>query len=73
MEFEKSLSFLNSELASEWNYEKNGALKPENFRITSNVKVWWKCKEGHEWQALISNRSNGTGCPECARERRRKK
>ena len=22
----------------------------------SNKRVWWKCKEGHEWSGLIVNR-----------------
>ena len=29
-------------LAKEWNYEKNGCLKPEQFSPKSNFKVWWK-------------------------------
>ena len=35
-------------------------------------KVWWKCSKGHEWQAAIGSRNRGSGCPECAREKRRK-
>ena len=46
-------------LMKEWNYEKNGDLKPENFMPNSNKKVWWKCKEGHEWEAVISSRTAG--------------
>ena len=23
---------------------------------SSNKRVWWKCKEGHEWSGLIVNR-----------------
>ena len=60
------LARLNPELASEWNYEKNGDLTPENVTAGSNKKVWWKCKKGHEWQAIISNRSSGLGCPVCS-------
>ena len=50
-------------LMKEWNYEKNGDLKPENFMPNSNKKVWWKCKEGHEWEAVISSRTAGRNCP----------
>ena len=52
-------------MAEEWNYEKNGTLKPEYFSVNSHKKVWWKCKNGHEWQAPIGNRNIGRGCPYC--------
>ena len=63
---ENDLETSNPKLASEWNYEKNGTLKPEQFLINSNKKVWWKCKKGHEWQTAIVHRKNGTGCPYCS-------
>ena len=59
------LATLNPKLANEWNYEKNGDLKPEDVTISSGKKVWWKCPKGHEWQAVIANRNNGSGCPYC--------
>lgn len=32
----------------------------------SRKKCWWKCfKKQHEWEAVVSNRSSGTGCPYC--------
>ena len=65
-EKEHSLLFSNIEAAKEWNYEKNGRLKPENFTANSNKKVWWKCVKGHEWQATIANRNSGYGCPYCS-------
>ena len=27
----------------------------------------WRCDYGHEWYAVIANRTNGTGCPSCAK------
>ena len=58
---------LKPELVKEWDYDKNGDLKPENYMPASNIKVWWRCSKcGHEFEALISNRSKGTGCPDCA-------
>ena len=63
------LTTINPTLASEWNYEKNGSLMPENFAESSGKKVWWKCKKGHEWQATIASRNSGTGCPICNSER----
>ncbi len=60
------LSTINPVLVKEWNYEKNGSLKPSMVAANSNKKVWWKCKKGHEWQALINSRNRGVGCPFCA-------
>lgn len=65
-EKENSILLSNPVLASEWNYEKNGRLKPEHFMINSNKKVWWKCSKGHEWQTKISDRNKGNGCPYCS-------
>ena len=56
-------------MAGEWNYEKNGNLKPEGVSANSSKKVWWKCNKGHEWQAAVYSRSNGTGCPFCSGNR----
>ena len=55
------------DLLEEWNYEKNGDLKPEMFKRASNRKVWWKCSKcGNEWQAMIKSRSERKpGCPVC--------
>ncbi len=66
IEKDKSIFFTNPELSKEWNYERNGNLKPEFFTSNSGKKVWWKCKYGHEWQAVIQSRSKGIGCPYCA-------
>ena len=58
-------------LLKEWNFEKN-AISPDTVTVGSQKKVWWKCSEGHEWEAMVGSRAkkNGTGCPVC---RRRKK
>ena len=66
IEKESSLLFSSSEIAKEWNYEKNGNLKPEHFPANSNKKVWWKCSKGHEWQAIIASRNKWHGCPYCS-------
>jgi len=65
-EKENSLLFSNPEIAKEWNYERNGKLKPENFLPYSQKRVWWKCSNGHEWQAKLLTRSHGYGCPYCS-------
>ena len=54
-------------LAKQWHPTKNGELKPSDVTVGSGKKVWWLCCEcGHEWPAIIGNRSKGSGCPYCA-------
>lgn len=53
------------ELAAQWNPSRNGALTPEQVTAGSHKKVWWRCAAGHEWQAEIKSRANGSGCPYC--------
>lgn len=56
------------DIASEWDYEKNAEsrLSPDKVICTSNKKVWWLCKQGHSWEAVVSQRTRtGTGCPFC--------
>jgi len=55
-------------LAREWYQPLNGQLKPDQVTLGSNKKVWWRCSDGHVWQAFIYARTkpNGTGCPVCA-------
>jgi hypothetical protein len=57
---------VNPELASEWDFEKNAGLRPENVAVNTRIKVWWRCEKGHSWQAQVSNRNYGTGCPYCS-------
>ena len=64
---EKSLVYRFPELAKEWHPTKNGELTPESIVAGSNKKVWWKCKSGHEWQAIVSNRTRlHSDCPYCS-------
>ena len=52
-------------IAAEWS-EKNLPLTPDRVRYGSNRMVWWKCKNGHEWQAAVTWRVHGNNCPVCA-------
>ena len=61
-----SLLVKNPKLAKEWNYEKNGSLRPDQMYAKSPKKVWWVCDKGHEWEAPIANRAAGRGCPVCS-------
>ncbi|MCQ2438549.1 MAG: hypothetical protein MJ074_02160 [Oscillospiraceae bacterium] len=61
---ENDFQTLYPELAKDWNYEKNGELRPEQFLPRSGKKVWWRCSCcGCKWQTEIRNRTNGNKCP----------
>lgn len=69
----QSFAEKHPELLCEWDYEKNATICLPN-EITSGVheKVWWKCARcGHEWQAVVYTRTNGRGCPACAKKKRK--
>jgi len=66
---QNNLKRINPVLAKEWHPTKNGSLTPRDVGSYSHKKVWWICSSGHEWEALISNRSSGTGCPYCSGRR----
>lgn len=66
----KSLSNLYPKIAKEWDYQKNGDMKPNQFYSTSSKKVWWICPIGHRYEATISHRTIGkTSCPYCASQK----
>ena len=59
------------ELLAQWDGERNSRT-PHQYAAHSNQKVWWRCEKGHSWQAAPDARSRGSGCPFCARERRKR-
>jgi rubrerythrin len=68
---ERSLAHRNPELAGELHPTRNGTLNPTAVGVASSQTVWWRCRRcGNEWQAVIANRSAGTGCPACWKQRR---
>ncbi len=64
-EKQNSLEIKCPKLLKEWDYEKNGKINPILVSFGSNSKVWWKCEKGHSWNAIISSRVRGNGCPYC--------
>lgn len=66
---------LPDNLIKEWHHIKNGNLKPDNVTVEC-TRVWWLCLKGcntpgcttpvHEWEATISKRLIGRGCPLCS-------
>lgn len=65
-EKENSLQLKKPTLLNEWDYERNGSLLPTMVTIGSDKKVWWICAQGHSYQASISSRVRGRGCPVCS-------
>lgn len=70
MDMFETFAYEHPELAKEWDYEKNGIMKPEHFKQGSHVKVWWKCSDcGTEWQDEIGHRVyfSRNKCPGCGK------
>lgn len=53
-------------LVLQWHPTKNGSLVPSDASAGSSQKAWWLCELGHSWEAVISSRTKGNGCPYCA-------
>lgn len=54
------------ELSLQWHPIKNKNLSPQDVPFKSSHKAWWLGVCGHEWQAVVSSRVAGSGCPYCA-------
>lgn len=68
---EKSAATQYPHLVDEWS-PKNLPATLNMFTPGSNFRAWWVCQNpdcGHEWQALINNRTHGSKCPQCAHKR----
>ena len=61
----------NEDLMREWDWDKNKALGLDPYKLKqhSNKKVWWICKNGHEWAESPDHRLRGCGCPYCSNRR----
>ena len=58
-------------LMKEWAWDKNNelGLYPDNLTTGSDKKVWWKCKNNHNYYSSISHKFSGRGCPYCANKK----
>ncbi len=67
---DNNLLILYPRIAKQWNYSKNGNLKPKNFVPGSHKKVWWKCEKGddHIWLREIRLMVSGSRCPFCSKK-----
>ena len=66
---ENDLCSTDPALAAEWHPTRNGTLRPTDVTRGSGKRVWWRCEKGHAWQAAVSARAKGTGCPVCTGKR----
>lgn len=56
------LATVRHNLVNEWDYDKNEH-RIDEYTYGSRQFVYWKCKYGHRWKAMIYERYRGTGCP----------
>ena len=57
------LATINPDLAKQAN-----GWNPSEVTTRANIKLSWICDFGHQWDALLSNRGKGVGCPVCANQ-----
>jgi Probable Zinc-ribbon domain/PilZ domain len=58
----------NTDLLKQWHPTKNSSLNLRNLPSGFNEKVWWICREGHEWEATVTSRLQGRACPDCHKD-----
>ena len=61
-----SLATLYPEVAKSWHPTKNGKVTASMVTPGSNMRFWWLCKIGHEWQTAVANRTSGKTCRVCS-------
>jgi len=61
-----SVAETHPQLLTEWHPTKNAAISPTEISLGSHRPVWWVCKQGHEWTAILKSRTQGHGCPYCS-------
>ena len=62
------LATTHPKVAAQWDRELNGNLTPQMVSRGCGKKVWWRCAEGHVWQAAVFSRTRkkASDCPICA-------
>ena len=60
----KSIAEEKPELVAQW--ARSNSISPDKVSCGSHLKVRWVCAKGHEWEAVVKNRTLlGSGCPYC--------
>ena len=60
-----SLSDLNPDYLSEWDYTKNIDITPNQVTVKSKLNIWWKCHSGHSYQQSLGSKARGSICTVC--------
>lgn len=58
------LATTHPELALQFSGENE--LTPQEVSRGSEKRIIWECMKSHEWEATVSSRVTGNGCPKCA-------
>lgn len=69
---EKRYIIDNTQLMTEWDWEKNNkeGIFPDSITYGSARKTWWHCALGHTYQMSVDKKtSRGFGCPICSGHR----
>ena len=45
------------DLLDQWDGSRNGTLTPDTVSYGSRQKLWWRCEQGHVWQAAVYTRA----------------
>lgn len=62
------------DICRDWDYNKNGVIRPELLKPASSIKVWWTCIYcGKSWQTRVDGRTapntlQRAGCQACNRK-----
>ena len=54
-----------------WDYERNKGLDPKKITCGSEIKVYWKCENGHSWESKVNTKASkySLPCPFCDRKK----
>ena len=62
----QDLRTLYPDIAAQWHPTKNAGFRPDQVTPGSRKTVWWQCRHGHQWPAMVKTRVEGSNCPVCA-------
>ncbi|MGN7191981.1 zinc-ribbon domain-containing protein [Curtobacterium sp. SAFR-003] len=65
----RSLVDARPDLVAEIHPTRNPDLDILGLTTGSGKRVWWRASCGHEWDAVVNNRVNGSNCPFCSNHR----
>jgi hypothetical protein len=63
---ERSLAVVAPAVAAEWHLVRNGDVSPDQVEADHMMNAWWRCPNGHEYQATVRSRVRGNRrCSTC--------